>query len=257
VPLSTDVVRSLLRRKGRREHGLFLIEGPSLLEEALDSHLPLLELRATPEAAEAAAPLIARAESAGIELTRVSVKALARLSDVETPPGIVAVARVQSKPLGDILARPGLVLLLAGISDPGNAGTLVRTAEAFGAAAIVFGEGGVEPYNPKVVRAAMGSLFRLRHGVADPDELLAQAASAGRPIVAADRSGTPLPGFAFPANPIVAIGSERGGVEAWLPRSDASVAIPHVGPTESLNAGIAGAIVLYEWSFSGRFHGKN
>jgi TrmH family RNA methyltransferase len=257
VPLSTDVVRSLLRRKGRREHGLFLIEGPSLLEEALDSRLPLLELRVTSEAAEAAAPLVRRAESAGVELTLVSTKALERLSDVESPSGIVAVARVQSKPLGDVLARPGLVLLLAGITDPGNAGTLVRTAEAFGAAGVIFGDGGVEPYNPKVVRAAMGSLFRLPHGVATPEDLVAQAASTGRPIVAADRSGTPLPGFTFPANPVVAIGAERGGVAAWLPRWDAEVAIPHAGPTESLNAGIAGAIVLYEWAFSARFHGKN
>jgi TrmH family RNA methyltransferase len=257
VPLSTDVVRSLLRRRGRREHGLFLIEGPSLLGEALDSGLPLLELRVTSEAAQSASPLIRRAESGGVELIEVSAKELGRVSDLETPTGIVAVARIQSKTLGEVLAGPGLILLLAAVSDPGNAGTLVRTAEAFGAAGVIFGEGGVEPYHPKVVRAAMGSLFRLPHGVAAAEDLLAQAASAGRPIVAADRSGTPLPGFAFPANPIVAIGSERGGVGAWLPRWDASVAIPHAGPTESLNAGIAGAMVLYEWSFSPRFHGKN
>lgn len=228
-----------------------------MLGEALDSGLPLLELRMTSEAAESASPLVRRAESAGVELIEVSAKALGRLSDLETPSGILAVARIQSKPLDEILARAGLILLLAAVSDPGNAGTLVRTAEAFGAAGVIFGEGGVEPYHPKVVRAAMGSLFRLPHGVAAANELLAQADSASRPIVAADRSGTPLPGFAFPANPIVAIGSERGGVGAWLPRWDASVAIPHAGPTESLNAGIAGAIVLYEWSFSPRFHGKN
>jgi TrmH family RNA methyltransferase len=219
--------------------------------------LPLLVWGFTSAAAAPPAPLLRRAELAGVELIEVSGKALARLSDLETPPGILAVARIQSKPLDEVLARPGLVLLLAAVSDPGNAGTLVRTAEAFGAAGIIFGEGGVEPYHPKVVRAAMGSLFRLPHGVAAADDLLAQAASAGRPIVAADRSGTPLPGFAFPANPVVAIGSERGGVEAWLPRWDASVAIPHAGPTESLNAGIAGAIVLYEWSLSPRFHREN
>ncbi|MGA3036739.1 MAG: RNA methyltransferase [Vulcanimicrobiaceae bacterium] len=256
MPLSTDVVRSLLRRKGRREHGLFLLEGPSLLEEALDSRLQLLEIRATAEAAQAAAPLVQRARTAGAELVEVSTRALERLSDLDSPPGIVAVARMRSQPLDELLALPGLLLLLAGVADPGNAGTLVRTAEAFGAAGVIFGEGGVEPYNPKVVRAAMGSLFRLPHGTAGAAELAAGAGQAARPIIAADRDGTPLPEFTFPPNPVVAIGSERGGVEAWLPRSDARVAIPHAGPTESLNAGIAGAIVLYEWSFSPRFRAK-
>lgn len=256
MPLSPDVVRSLLRRKGRREHGLFLIEGPSLLEEALNSRLAILEVRATAEAADAAAPLIRRAENGGAELIEVSTRALDRLSDLDSPPGIVAVARMQSRPLAELLEAPGLVLLLAGVSDPGNAGTLVRTAEAFGAAAIVFGEGGVDPYNPKVVRAAMGSLFRLPHGVAAAADLITGASRLARPVVAADRGGTPLPEFTFPPNPVVAIGSERGGVGAWLPSWDASVAVPHAGPTESLNAGIAGAIILYEWSFSPRFRPK-
>jgi TrmH family RNA methyltransferase len=253
VPLSTDVVRSLLRRKGRREHGLFLIEGPSLLEEALNSRLAVLEVRATAEAGEGAAPLMRRAQTAGAELIEISTRALDRISDLESSPGIIAVARMQGRPLPELLGLPGLLLVLAGVADPGNAGTLVRSAEAFGAAGIIFGEGGVEPYHPKVVRAAMGSLFRLPHGTAAADELLAAASMATRPVVATGREGTPLPEFAFPLNPIVAVGSERGGVGAWLPRWDASVAIPHAGPTESLNAGVAGAIVLYQWSFSPRF----
>ena len=224
-----------------------------MLEEALNSRLSVLEVRATAEAGEGAAPLMRRAQIAGAELIEVSARGLDRLSDLESSPGIIAVARMQSMPLPELLGLPGLVLLLAGVSDPGNAGTLVRTAEAFGAAGVIFGEGGVEPYHPKVVRAAMGSLFRLPHGTATATELAAGASAAARPIVAADRDGTPLPEFTFPPNPVVAVGSERGGVGAWLPHSDAKVAIPHVGPTESLNAGIAGAIVLYEWSFSPRF----
>ena len=257
MPLSTDVVRSLLRRKGRREHGLFLIEGPSLLEEALNSRLTVLEIRASAEAGEAAAPLIGRARDAGADVIEVSTRALGRISDLESPPGIVAVARMQARALPELLELPGVLLLLAGVSDPGNAGTLVRAAEAFGAAGVIFGEGGVEPYHPKVVRAAMGSLFRLPHGVAAAAELVAGASAAARPVVAADRTGTPLPEFTFPPNPVVAVGSERGGVGGWLPHWDTSVAIPHAGPTESLNAGVAGAIVLYEWSFSPRFRPKN
>lgn len=234
-----------------------MLEGHSLLEEALASNLEILEVRATPEAADVMRDQLVAAAERGARVIEEPERALERLSDVETSPGLIAVARIAMTPLAQVLEQTGAVVLLAGISDPGNAGTLVRTAEAFGAAGIVFGEGGVEPYNPKVVRGAMGSLFRLPHATANAEDLLAAAARAGRPIVAADRSGEPLRTFVFPDNPLLAIGSERGGVGAWLPSWEASVAIPHAGPTESLNAAVAGAIVLYEWSFRARFSEQN
>jgi TrmH family RNA methyltransferase len=246
MPLPIALVRSLLKKKGRREHGLFVLEGPSLLEEALDSRIPVREVRVAAEAA--GAPIVARAAAAGIPIVSDSDRSLAKLSDLDTPPGLLAVAPTATQPLLAVLATQGPVVLLAGIADPGNAGTLIRAAEAFGAGGIVFGTGSVEPYHPKVVRAAMGSMFRLPHAVAEPEELLEAASHAGRPVVALDRSGTPLEQFDFPRRPLLAVGGERHGVGAWLPRWDAAVGIPHAGPTESLNAGVAGAIVLYEWS---------
>lgn len=201
--------------------------------------------------------LLQRAEAAGARLIEASSRTLARLSDLETPTGIIAVGKLRTHPLAEILAAPGLVLLLAGVRDPGNAGTLVRAAEAFGAAGVVFGAGGAEPYNAKVIRSAMGSLFRVPHAVAQPEELDAAAASSSRTIVAADRTGTPLRDFIFPERPLLAIGAERGGVSAWLQRRDAAVAIPHVGPTESLNAAVAGSIVLYEWASRPSFRSQN
>lgn len=246
MALPTTLVRSLLKKKGRREHGLFILEGASLLEEALASALPLREVRATSQARES--PAVARAVAAGVSVVEDSERALGRLSDLETPPGIVAVGEIATRPLAAVLAAAGPVVLLAGIGDPGNAGTLVRAAEAFGASGVIFGTGGVEPYHPKVVRAAMGSLFRLPHAVAAPDELLAAVAAGGRRVVVADRGGVPLDEFVFPSPLVIAIGSERRGVAGWLPRWDAAVAIPHAGPTESLNAGVAGAILLYEWA---------
>lgn len=246
MALPTALVRSLLKKKGRREHGLFILEGASLLEEALASGLPLREVRATQRAHES--PAVERALAAGVRVLEDSERNLGRLSDLETPPGLIAIGEIASRPLAAVLAAPGPVVLLAGIGDPGNAGTLVRAAEAFGAGGIIFGSGGVEPYHPKVVRAAMGSLFRLPHAVAAPGELLAAASAAGRELIVADRGGTPLDAFVFPARPLIAIGSERRGVAGWLPRWDGAVAIPHAGPTESLNAGVAGAILLYEWS---------
>jgi len=257
VPLSHSLLRGLLRRKGRREHGLFLLEGHTLLEEAVTSGLEIVEVRATREAAAVMGAQLETAAQRGAAVIEDSKRNLERLSDVESSPGIIAVARMGTRPLWDVLDRPGLVLLLAGVSDPGNAGTLVRTAEAFGASGVIFGEGGVEPYNPKVVRGAMGSLFRLPHAVANAGELLAGAAQAERAVVAADRGGAPLRTFTFPPKPILAIGGERGGVAAWLPSWEAAVAVPHTGPTESLNAAVAGAIVLYEWSFGARFSAQN
>ncbi len=122
---------------------------------------------------------------------------------------------------------------------------MVRTAEAFGAAGVIFGRGGADPYAPKVVRAAMGSLFRLGIAVAEPDELLAAAAAAGRPVVATATDGEPLSAARLDLHSVVAVGSERHGVGSWLPRWDRAVRIEHHGPTESLNAAVAGAIVLY------------
>ena len=223
-----------------------MIEGVSLVEEALAGSLPVRELRVTAETRSL--PAVLAAEARGIPVVEVSERGLARISSLETPPGIMAVAETAPSSLSGLLAGPGLVLLLAGIADPGNAGTLVRAAEAFGAGGVIFGAGGVDPYGPKTVRAAMGSLFRLPHAVAEASAVLEAAAAAGRPIVAADRSGVDLADFRFPARPVLAIGAERGGVRAWLGRWDEAVSIPHAGPTDSLNAAVAGAIVLYEWS---------
>lgn len=255
MPHANSLVRSLLKRKGRRTHRLFLIEGPTLLEEALAAEVEIEEIRAVREA-RYESPVL-EAEKRGIPVVEVSSKTLASLSDVETPAGVVAIAVMAGRSAGGLLAGDGLLLLLAGISDPGNAGTLVRAAEAFGAAGVLFGAGGVDPYGPKVVRAAMGSLFRLPHALIEADQILPAAAAAGRVLVAADRSGTPLPAFEFPEKPLLAVGAERGGVRTWLPGWDQAVAIPHAGPTESLNAAVAGSIILYEWSKRTGFRIRN
>ena len=241
-------VRDLGEARTRRERGSFTLEGPTLLAEALRSGLVLEELYGTAAAFGAHAALVAEVESAGVPAYMLPERALARLSSVETPSGLLAVARQSPAALAALLAAPGPVLLLAGVSDPGNAGTLLRSAEAFGAAGAVFGRGGVDPYNPKVVRAAMGSIFRLPIAVAEPGELLAAAAAAGRPVVATATDGEPLGETPLDPRSIVAVGSERHGVAGWLPRWDRTVRIEQRGAAESLNAAVAGSIVLYELS---------
>jgi RNA methyltransferase, TrmH family len=124
----------------------------------------------------------------------------------------------------------------------------VRSAEAFGAAGVLFGRGGVDPFAPKVVRAAMGSLFRLPVAAVTAGDLLDAAAAAGRPIVAAALEGESLRGADLPPNAVLAVGNERHGVAAFLPRWDRAVRIEQAGATDSLNAAVAGSILLYALS---------
>ena len=100
---------------------------------------------------------------------------MGKISDLETPPGILAVAPIETARLDALLAEGEPVLLLAGLGDPGNAGTLMRSAGIFGIRGVIFGADGVEPYNPKVVRGSMGAIFRLAVAQASPEEVLAAA----------------------------------------------------------------------------------
>jgi TrmH family RNA methyltransferase len=239
-------VRDLLSPRGRRSAGRFIAEGPTLLAEAARAGLRPHEIYATPAG-------LGRFDAGSYEAEGVPVfslpdRAYARLSDLETPSGLLGVFSLPDRTAAEVMARPGLVLLLAGVSDPGNAGTLVRSAEAFGAAGVLFGRGGVDPFTSKVIRAAMGSLFRLPVASVDPDELLAAAAAAGREVIATDVDGVDLGTAALPADPIVAIGNERRGVRDWLPRWDRAIRIPQRDAAESLNAAVAGSIVLYEFA---------
>jgi TrmH family RNA methyltransferase len=242
-------VRELQKPQTRRERGAFVIEGPILLAEARRSGLVLEELYGTAAAFDDHAGLAGAIEADGIPAFTLPDRAFERLSDLETPPGLLAVARQRSTSLDALLAAAGPVLLLAGVSDPGNAGTLVRSAEAFGAAGVIFGRGGVDPYGAKVVRSAMGSLFRLPIATAAPDELVAAAAATRRPLIAAAADdGEPLDGAQLDPRSILAVGNERHGVSGWLPHWDRIVRIEQQGAAESLNAAVAGSILLYALS---------
>jgi RNA methyltransferase, TrmH family len=238
------VVRELRTPRGRRAAGRFVAEGPTLLEEAERSGLRPREIYATAGGLERfAAP---RWEADGIPVYLVPDRVFDRLSDVETPTGVLAVFDLPARSVADVLAGDGPVLLLAGVNDPGNAGTLVRSAEAFGAAGVLFGRGGVDPFAPKVVRAAMGSIFRLPVAPVEAEELLAAAAAAGRPVIATDTEGEDAAVVGIPANAVLAVGNERRGVRDWLPRWDRAIRIRQRPAAESLNAAVAGSIVLYE-----------
>ncbi len=238
-------VRALKTVKGRREQGRFAIEGATLLDEALRAGLPIEALYVTP-AAYAASRFVRELDERGTPTFAIDERTAAALSDVETPSGILAVAPVRREEVLAVLGRAGLVLVLADLNDPGNAGTLVRSAEAFGAAGVVFGRAGVDPHHPKVVRAAMGSLFRMPVAVGDAGEMGRAASALDVRAVGLVSGGSPLESGAWPARCALVVGHERHGLGDWAAACDRLVAIPMQGSVESLNAAVAGSIALYQ-----------
>jgi TrmH family RNA methyltransferase len=237
-------VRALRSVKGRREQRRFAFEGPTLLSEARANGIPIEELYVT-QAAYDAADTVRQLEAAGVPTFLVSEASAARISDLTQPSGIVAVAPIRLEPLETIAARAGPLLVLADLNDPANAGTLLRSADAFGAPGAVFGERGVDPYHPKVVRGSMGAVFRLALAVADPAEVANAAAATGRRVLGLAAGGTPI-GPALRPRLVLVVGHERRGLDRWEAVCERLVAIPMMGRSESLSAAVAGSIALYE-----------
>jgi len=239
-----SAVRALRTVKGRREQQRFAFEGATLLEEAASADFPVAELYATPSAYDAT-PLLRELEKRGTPAFVVSEDAIGGISDVATPSGIVAVAPIRLRTLAAIFGSDRS-LVLADLNDPANAGTLLRSADAFGTAGVAFGRLGVDPYHPKVVRGSMGAVFRLTIGVADADDAAAAAVAAGVSLVGLAAAGTPLVQERFSPPFALVVGHERRGLGAWERHCNRVLAIPMNGPAESLSAAVAGSIALYE-----------
>lgn len=238
-------IRALRTVKGRRQSGRFCFEGSTLLREAHGNGFPIEEIYATQEACDAE-PLVARLEAAGTAVYIVEPRSAQKISDLETPPGIVAVSAMKFATLDEILGGDGVVLILADLNDPGNTGTLLRTADAFACRGAVAGTNGADPYQPKVVRAAMGALFRLPIAVAEPPDVARAAAGAGYEVAGLTAGGDSIGASPTPARIALAVGNERHGLGRWEAVLDRRLAIPMPGRAESLNAAVAGSIALYE-----------
>jgi TrmH family RNA methyltransferase len=240
--------RKLTRRAGRDAAGLFLAEGRQAVVEALAEPSGVLEVFATEAAAVAQRDLLAATE---VPVRLITEKAAAGLSETVTPQGLVAVCALRDVP-GEALtaAPPRLAVALSELADPGNAGTILRTADACGAAAVVFGAGSADPYGGKAVRASAGSLFHVDVVRGAPLAPLVEAMrAAGVTVLVADGGGeaaldeltTEL------AGPVLWLfGNEARGVPAELAElADARVRIQMRGRAESLNLAAAAAICLY------------
>ena len=210
-----------------------------------------MEVFATPAASERYAALAAAARSAGVAWTAVDDRALASLSDAVSPAGLVGVCGFLDVALEEVLAtRPRLVALCADVRDPGNAGTVIRCADAAGADAVVLAGSSVDAYNPKTVRASVGSLFHLPL-VVEPDAARAVRSlqDAGLAVLAADGAGErDLYEDAPLAGPVAWLfGNEAWGLpEELAALADHRVSIPVHGRAESLNLSTAAALCLYE-----------
>jgi RNA methyltransferase, TrmH family len=257
--------KRLLKRAYRDQDRAFLAEGAQAVREALaetraGGRPVVRELFFTAEARARHGDLVERAVEIGVPVQQASGRVLAELSDTVTPQGLVAVCELVDVPLETALAKgrdaddaPALVVLLAAVRDPGNAGTVLRTADAAGASAVVFSESSVDPYNGKCVRASAGSLFHLPVVVGAPTiAAIETMRRSGLRVLAAD--GRPdaesldhLERRGDLARPTAWVfGNEAWGLpDDVLNAADAAVRVPIHGRAESLNLAAAAAVCLY------------
>lgn len=243
----------MTRSSARSGVGRFLAEGPAAVREALALPGSVSDLFVTATAEHRFAELVASAADAGVRVTLVTDEAAAGLSETVTPQGLVAVCAIPPAGLAAVAAsRPRLVAVLAEIRDPGNAGTILRTAGAVGADAAIFAGDCVDPYNGKSVRASAGGIFHLPvvRGV-DLPAVTDALRRAGLQVLAADGAATvdlealDARGGLADATAWV-FGNEARGLSApAAATTDLRVRIPMTGQAESLNVGAAAAICLY------------
>ncbi|MEU9749524.1 TrmH family RNA methyltransferase [Streptomyces niveus] len=250
--------RRLARRAFRGKERRFIAEGPQAVREAVghrgDDGVPtLIELFTTVEAAERYAGIVDAARAAGAQVHHADDAVVADLSQTVTPQGLIGVCRFLDSPFESVLrARPRLVAVLANVRDPGNAGTVLRCADAAGADAVVLTDASVDLYNPKSVRASAGSLFHLPVAVGVPvEEAVTGLRGAGVRVLAADGAGDMDLDDELDAGTMGVPTAWIFGNEAWgLPAetralADAVLRVPIHGKAESLNLATAAAVCLY------------
>ena len=238
-------VRKAARRSRATDDGLWLAESPHLLEEAVSSGIEVAAIFLADQAPEHVRKV---AESCSGQLRLLSDELFADIATTEHSQGALALVRPRSWTVDQIFEGPGPVVVLDGVSDPGNVGAIARSAEAFGAAGLILMHGSAHPDNPKTLRASAGALFRIPViGRIRAEGLLQNCQAAGRSLLAASaREGRSIREVSF-ANAVVMVGSEAHGVSAELAEAAEAVHIP-TARVESLNAAIAASIILYQSS---------
>jgi TrmH family RNA methyltransferase len=242
-------LRQAFARGELTDEGDCAIEGVRIVEEAIRSGLKFRAVFFRASASNKSERILPQIASY-VETLLLSDKLFASAVPSDTPQGVAALVRCKPFSLDDVLARveTGPLLAVAGIQDPGNLGTILRSAEAFAAGGVFLGEGTVSPFNSKVIRASAGSVFRLPIVQARLQDVIESLRNRGiRLLATSSHKGTPLPDTDLTGPVAIFIGSEGAGLPKDLtPKMDDFVAIPHSPQVESLNAGVAASIVLYE-----------
>lgn len=232
------------RRRARLEAGQFVIDGPRLVAEAVDAGVDVVEVYAEPGAPD---HVLRRARQAGVPVASVAEGALAKVTSPVAPQPVAALAALPGPPPSEVLS--GLVLVLVGVADPGNAGTLLRVAEASGASAVVSCADAVDLWNPKCVRASAGSLFRIPVVAAgDAHDAIARLRVAGMTVVAtALRAPTSLDQADLRGEVAILLGNEAHGLpDSVVSEADVVLSVPMAGRVESLNVAMTGTVIAFE-----------
>jgi RNA methyltransferase, TrmH family len=241
-------LRSAFAEAVPNQHGEVAVEGMHLVEEAIRSGLRLGTVFFSESASERVHKLMPQL-SASTEALLLPDSVFASAVPSETPQGVAALVRVRLSTLDNILAtEPALLLVTAGLQDPGNLGTIARSAEAFGATGLLLGEGTVSQWNWKALRASAGSLFRLPLVKVELSNALSQIKSHGlRVLATASHKGTEISQADLGGPLAILIGAEGSGVpKNVLAKVHEVIFIPQSPKVESLNAGVAASVVLYE-----------
>jgi TrmH family RNA methyltransferase len=248
-------LRQAFARAELTESGDCAIEGLRILEEAIRSGLRFSAVFFRESAEDRAERLLPQIGSQ-VETLLLPDKLFDSLVPSESPQGVAGLVRLKEFSLDDVLERlhVGPIVVLAGLQDPGNLGTILRSAEAFGSAGVILGEGTVSPFNSKVLRGSAGSVFRLPivHGRGKSgeklDEVLQKLRAKGvRLIATSSHKGTSLDQADLKGDAAIFFGNEGAGLPRdVMAKMDEYISIPHTQQVESLNAGVAASIVLYE-----------
>ena len=249
-------LRQAFSRSELTDAGDCAIEGLRILEEAIRSGLRFSSVFFRESAQDRANRLLPQI-GAQVEILLLPDKLFDSLVPSESPQGVAALVRLKEFSLDDVAERlqVGPLVVLAGLQDPGNLGTILRSSEAFGSAGVVLGEGTVSAFNSKVVRASAGSVFRLpivhgqgKSGALKLEQVSEKLRSQGvRLIATSSHKGTPLDRADWASPAAIFFGNEGSGLPRDLmAKMDEVIVIPHTPQVESLNAGVAASIVLYE-----------
>lgn len=245
-------IRTLYVRKGREKAKMAVLEGSRLVQDALGRDVRFAEVLCSESfyESEFGGKLVKDLSDAGAEVILVPDLLIERISDTKSPQGIIASIVIEQSSISKVFTDSlSLLLILDGVQDPGNVGTLIRTAAAAGTACVILTEGCADVYNPKTLRSSMGAVFAVPVvECADRTEVIAQVKTAGIKLVVSDGRGEmPYYDTWCTGRTCLVVGSEAHGVsERFFVSADVRVQIPMMSGIESLNVAVAGSILLYE-----------